>query len=111
MQMTQTVGDAGKYGNEFLDTGLESFTAVTLDAQAICEEASRYARTVFETSAAAVEKLASAKSIEKVVEIQTACAKQAYEGFVAEATKMSELYADMAKHAYRPFERIVAKAK
>ena len=109
--MTQTFEDAGKYGKEFLDSGLESFTAVTRDAQAISERGFDYAKTVFETGAAAVEKLMSAKSIEKVVEIQTAYAKQAYEGFVAEATRISELYADMAKDAYRPFEAIVAKAK
>jgi hypothetical protein len=31
-------------------------------------------------------------------------AKSAYEGFVAQATRMSELYADMAKEIYKPFE-------
>lgn len=109
--MTQTFEDAGRYGKEFLDSGLESFTAVTRDAQAISGEASNFAKTVFETGAAAIEKLISAKSIEKVVEIQSAYAKQAYESFVAEATKIGGLYADMAKDAYKPFEAIVAKAK
>jgi hypothetical protein len=111
MQMTQTIEDAGKYGKEFLDTGLESFTAVTRDAQAISGEASNYAKQVFETGTAAVEKLLSAKSFEKVIEIQAAYAKQAYEGFVTESTRISQLYADMAKDAYKPFESLVAKAK
>ncbi|MEP9388123.1 phasin family protein [Mesorhizobium sp. KR9-304] len=109
--MTQTFEDAGKYGKEFLDSGLESFNAVTRDAQAMSGEASNYAKKVFETGAEAVDKLLSAKSIEKVVEIQTAYAKQAYEGFVAEATRLGALYADMAKDAYKPFESVVAKAK
>jgi hypothetical protein len=111
MQMTQTFDDAGRYGKEFLDSGLESFTAVARDAQAISSEASDYAKKVFETGAAAAQKLVSAKSIEKAVEIQTAYVKQAYEGFVAEASRISELYADMAKDAYKPFEAIVAKTK
>jgi hypothetical protein len=111
MQMTQMFEDAGKYGQEFLDSGLESFTAVTRDAQAISSEASDYAKKVFETGSTAVEKLLSAKSIEKAVEIQTAYAKQAYECFVAEASRISALYADMAKDAYKPFESLVAKAK
>jgi hypothetical protein len=111
MQMTQTFEDAGKYGKEFLDSGLESFTAVARDAQAISGEASNYAKTVFETGATTIEKLLSAKSIEKAVEIQTDYLKQSYEGFVAETTKMSGLYADMAKDAYKPFESLVAKAK
>ncbi len=109
--MTQTFEDAGKYGKEFLDSGLESLTAVTRDAQAISSETSDYAKKAFETGAATLQKLVSAKSIEKVVEIQTAYAKQAYEGFVAEATRITELYADMAKDAYKPFEAIVARAK
>jgi hypothetical protein len=111
MQMTQTFEDAGRYGKEFLDSSLASLTAVTRDAQAISGEASNYARQVFETGTATVEKLLSAKSIEKVIEIQTAYAKQSYEGFVAESTKIGQLYADMAKDAYRPFESLVAKAK
>ncbi len=47
--MTQTFEDAGKFGKEFLDTGLTSFTAVTRDAQAISSEASDYSKTAFET--------------------------------------------------------------
>ena len=111
MQMTQAFDDAGKYGRDFLESGFESIAAVTRDAQAISGEASNYAKTVFETGAEAVEKLLAAKSIEKVVEIQTDYAKQAYEGFVAEATRASGLYADMAKDACKPFESIVVKAK
>ena len=63
-----------------------------------------------ESGSAAVEKLLAVDSIEKAVAVQTDYAKAAYEGFVAEATKMAELYADMAKDAYKPFESIVAKA-
>ncbi len=51
------------------------------------------------------------KSLEKAIEIQTDYAKSAYEGFVSQATKMGELYADLAKEAYKPFETLVAKAK
>ena len=36
---------------------------------------------------------------------------QSYEAFVAEATKIGDLYAELAKEAYKPFELIVAKAK
>ena len=109
--MTQAFDDAGKYGRGFFESGFESIAAVTRDAQAISGEASNYAKQVFETGTAAAERLLSAKSIEKVIEIQTAYAKEAYEGFVAEATRASGLYADMAKDACKPFESIVVKAK
>jgi hypothetical protein len=35
--------------------------------------------------------------------------KSSYEGFVAEATKITEMYADLAKGAYKSYEAPVAK--
>jgi hypothetical protein len=59
---------------------------------------------VFEQGTAATEKLIGAKSLEKAIEVQSDYVKSSYEGFVAEATKLGELYADLAKEAYKPFE-------
>jgi hypothetical protein len=70
-----------------------------------------YSKKTFEDGTAAIEKLFGAKSFDKAIEVQTAYAKTAYEGFVAEATKIGELYADFAKEAFKPFEAAVAKAK
>ena len=56
-----------------------------------------------------MEKLFGAKSLDKAIEIQTDYAKTAYEGFVAQATKIGELYSDLAKEAYKPFEAFAAK--
>lgn len=109
--MTQTFEDAGKFGKEFMDTGLKSFASLSKGFQAIAAEATEYSKKSFETGNAAIEKLVAAKSLEKAIEIQTDYAKQAYEGFVAQATKLGELYAEVAKDAYKPYESIVAKAK
>jgi hypothetical protein len=111
MHMTQTFEDAGKFGKEFMDTGLKSFASLSKGFQAIATEATEYSKKSFETGSAAIEKLVAAKSLEKAIEIQTDYAKQAYEGFVAQATKIGELYAEVAKDAYKPYESIVAKAK
>lgn len=109
--MTQTYEDFSKYGKEFVDTGLKSFASLSKGAQAIATEATDYTKQSFEAGAATFEKLLGVKSFDKVVEIQTDYAKQAYEGFVAEATKLGDLYADLAKEAYKPFESFAAKAK
>lgn len=109
--MMQSFDQAGKFGKEYMDTGLKSFASLSKNMQAITVEATEYSKKAFETSSAAMEKLASAKSMDKAFEVQTDYAKQAYEGFVAQATRMGELYADMAKEAYKPFESVVAKAK
>jgi hypothetical protein len=108
--MTQTFEDAGKFGKEFMDTGLKSLASFSKGWQSIAVEATEYTKKSFETGSAAVEQLVSAKSLEKAIEIQTDYAKTAYEGFVAQATKMGELYADLAKETYKPFESYMAKA-
>ena len=57
------------------------------------------------------EKLFGVKTLDKAVELQTEFARSAYEGFVAKAAKIGEIYADLAKETYKPFESMVAKAK
>jgi phasin family protein len=111
MPMTQTFEDAGKFGKEFVDNGLKSFNSLSKGVQAIAVEATEYTKKSFETGSQAFEKLIAAKSFEKAIEVQSDYAKQAYEGFVAEATKLAELYAELAKDAYKPFESMVAKSK
>ena len=109
--MTQTYEDFSKFGKEFADTGLTSLASLSKGAQALAVEAGDYTKKSFENGSAFVEKLLSAKSFENAVEIQTDYVKQSYESFVAEATKFGELYADLARDAYKPFESLVAKAK
>lgn len=109
--MTISYEEAGKAGKEMMDSGLKSFATISKQMQAITVEATDYAKKAFETGSTSLEKLVSAKSLDKALEIQTDYMKQSYEGFVAQATRMGELYADVAKEAYRPFESAVAKTK
>ncbi len=98
------------FGKDGIDIALHSFGAWTKSAQAIMVELVDYSKKSVEDSAAAWEKLMGAKSLEKAVEIQAEYLRSSYEGFVAEATKLGELYGDLAKEAYKPFESAAAKA-
>jgi hypothetical protein len=109
--MMQAFDDANKYGKEFMDNGLKSFAAVSKGMQTIAVEATEYSKKAFENGSSAFEKVMGAKSLDKAFEMQADYAKQAYEGFVAQATRMSEIYADLAKDVYKPFESAVTKAK
>jgi hypothetical protein len=109
--MTQTFEDAGKFGKEFIDNGLKSLASFSRGVQAIAVETTEYAKTSFESGTAALEKLVAAKSLEKAIEVQTDYAKSSYEAFVAEATKLSDLYAELFKDSYKPFEGVVARAR
>lgn len=109
--MPQPFEDANKLGKDFLDANLKSLATLSKSAQAIAVETSEYTKKSFEAGSAALEKLFSAKSLDKAFEIQTDFARKAYEGFVAEATKLGELYTETARDAYKPFEGLVAKTK
>jgi hypothetical protein len=108
--MLKNFDDIQKYGKDHMDTTMKAWGQVSKGVQAIAAETADYSKKSFEEGSAALEKLFGAKSLEKAIEIQTAYAKTAYEGFVAQATKMGELYADLAKETYKPFEGFVPKA-
>ena len=81
-----------------------AFDAWARNTQAIATEVADYSKKSFENSAAAFEKLVAAKSPERAMEVQTEYLRSAYEELVAVATKISELYADIARKAYpNPF--------
>lgn len=109
--MIQSFEDAGKAGKAFVDTGLKSFANASKSLQALTAEAGEYSRRSFEAGSEAFGKLATARSLDKALEIQTDYARQAYESFVAQAARFSEAYAEMARDAYKPFESLVAKSK
>jgi hypothetical protein len=99
-----------KVGKENVDAALKSFGAASKSLQTIAVESTDFTKKSFEQGTAAVEKLVAVKTIDKAFEIQADFAKTAYEGFVAQATKMGELYTAMAKDAFKPFEAVIAKA-
>ena len=109
--MIMTHEDMQKLGKDSMDMAMTSFGAWTKNAQAIAVEVVDYSKKSVEDSAAAWEKLVGAKSLETAMAVQSEYLKSSYEDFVAEATKLGELYADMAKAAYRPFESAVAKVR
>jgi hypothetical protein len=107
--MVKNFDDMQKLGKDNMDTAMKSFGAVSKGFQAIAAEVADYSKKSFEQSTAALEKLMGAKSVDKAMEVQSDYIKSSYEGFVAEATKIGELYADIAKESYKPYEGILGK--
>lgn len=98
-----------KLSKDNAELAAKSFASFQKSAQAIAVEVADYSKKSFEESSAAFEKLLGAKSLDKAIEVQTTYFKNAYEAFVAEATKLGELYSDLAKDAYKPFENAFTK--
>lgn len=85
-----------------LETLTTSDVAFGANILAIIAEATDYAKKSMDNRLAFVEKLLGAKSFESAIQIQSEYAKTSYEGFVAETTKMGELYTSLAKEAFNP---------
>ena len=109
--MLNNFDDVQKFSKDNMDATMKSFGATSKGFQAITAEVTNYSKKSFEDGTAAVEKLFGAKTLEKAIEVQTEYAKKAYEGFVAEATKLGELYTDLAREVFKPFEGYLAKMK
>jgi hypothetical protein len=101
--------DMQKMGKDNMDATMKSIGVMSKASQAIAAELADYSKKSFEDSTKVMEKLFGAKSLDKAIEIQADYAKTAYEGFVAQATKIGELYVDLAKESYKPFEAYMTK--
>jgi hypothetical protein len=97
------------FGKEQFDNAVASASTFQRGCQAIATSVGDYAKKSFEDGNALVEKLAGVKSLDKAIEVQTEYARSAHETFVAESQKVAELYADLAKQAFKPFEGFIAR--
>ena len=53
----------------------------------------------------------SGLSVETAIQIQTEYAKSSYEGFVAQASRINEIYVKMASEAFKPVENAFVAAQ
>ena len=107
--MVKNFDDLHTMSNANADATMRSFDVVTKGTQAIATEIADYSKRSFEHGAKAMENLRSVKSLDKAMQVQSDYAKAAYEDYVACATKLGELYANLAKEAFKPYEGLVGK--
>lgn len=109
--MTANFDEFQKYGKEQLEAASTVAASLAKGLQTIAAETTDYSKKSLENSSAFVEKLLGAKSLDNAIQIQSEYAKSAYEGFVAQATKIGELYTNLAKEAFKPMESAIAKGQ
>jgi hypothetical protein len=103
------IEEVQQHGKEQFDAAVAAAGSFQKGVQAIAVAFGDYTRKSFEDGNAFTENLVGVKSLDKAIEVQTEYAKRTYETFVAESQKISELYADLAKQTYKPFEDFAAK--
>jgi phasin family protein len=109
--MFTNVEDFQKFGKTQFEAMSVASATVSKGLQEIAAESSEYSKKSIAASSAVVEKLLGAKTVETAIQIQTDFVKSAYEGFVAQATKLNELYTKVAKEAFKPVETAMVKVQ
>jgi hypothetical protein len=89
----------------FSTAPFEAFAAATASStkglQVITAEIVDFSTKSFEKSRVLFEKLNNVKKIEEAMQLQSDFVKSLYEDYVAQATKIGEIYASLAKDAFK----------
>lgn len=116
MAATKTRMDAAVKGLEdiatFSKANVEAVVASTNVAAKAIEglnaEVLAYAKQSFEDGVAAAKAMATAKSLQEVLDLQADFSKSAFDGFLAQSTKLGEMMAKMSKDAMEPISARVS---
>lgn len=109
--MFKNIEEMQQFSKDQMEAATTSASALTKGLQKIATEATDFSKKSFEASTGLFEKLSGVKTLDKAIEVQTEFAKSSYESFVAQATKMGELFTAIAKDAYKPVEDAFAKVQ
>lgn len=103
------LAETNTYSKKNLEAMVASATAAAKGAEVVGTQAMAFSKKQIEDQVAAAQKLAQVKSVQEAVELQTAFAKSALETYMAEMTKMSEIFTASMKDSMKPLnERVTA---
>ena len=98
-----------RHAQQQSEAAMSSASAFAENAKTITAAHAEYTKKAFQDFSEFISKLTSLKSPDEAIKLQVDYAKSAYETFVAESKKISELYTDFAKQTFKPFEGLIAK--
>lgn len=104
--MAANFESAQQLGKEQFEAVSAATAAVTKGWQSIAAETTDYSKKTFEKSRVLAEKMIAVKKMDEAFQLQTEYFKTAYQEFIAEATKIGEIYTAMAKEAFKPMESV-----
>ena len=93
-----------------IEATANAFQTLSKTTQTITTEITEYSKRSLENGSKAMQSLFAVKSPEKAFEVQTEYAKAAYEDFTAQVAKLGELYAELAKEIFKPYETFAGKS-
>jgi phasin family protein len=99
-------------GKKNLEALVASATAAQKGAETISAASLAYGKKSWEDGVAAAQSLAAARSVQELVELQTSWAKSAAETYLAEVTKLTDVFTASVKDSFKPInERVTASVE
>jgi len=92
------------YGKETAEAVMKSATVAGKGVESINNELYSFSKQSIEESVAATKAVMGSKSVHEAFEFQTDFAKSAFEAYVAELSKISELATTATKDTFAPFK-------
>jgi phasin family protein len=98
-----------KAGQKGFEAAVDSYARFNRAFQALATRTAENAKKAFEDTFSTFEQIMNAKSVERVVELQSQYLQRAYENFVAEVSKFGEWYAGVVQDASKPVAQSIKK--
>jgi phasin family protein len=99
-------------GKKNIDALVASASAAQKGAETLSAASLAFSKKSWEDSVAAAQSLASARSVQELIELQTSWAKSAAETYLAEVTKMTDVFTASVKDSFQPInERVTASVE
>ena len=97
-------------GKKNLEAVVESAAAAQKGAEALSQQALAYGKKTWEDNVQAAQSLSQARSIQELMELQTAWAKSSAEAYLAHLNKTTETLTASVKDSFQPINARVSAA-
>jgi phasin family protein len=101
------INEANSHSKKNLEAVVASVTAAAKGAETVGAQAMAFSKKAFDEQVAAARTLASAKSVQEVVELQTTLARSFLESYMAEVGKLTETVSSSVKDSMKPLNERV----
>lgn len=101
------INEANSHSKKNLEAVVASVTAAAKGAETVGAQAVAFSKKAFDEQVAAARSLATAKSVQEVVELQTGFARSFLESYISEFGKLTETVSSSVKDSLKPLNERV----
>jgi phasin family protein len=101
------INEANSHSKKNLEALVASVTAAAKGAETVGAQAMAFSKKAFDEQVAAARSLATAKSVQEVVELQSTYARSFLENYMAEVGKLTETVSASVKDSMKPLNERV----